>query len=373
MKPRVLLLSTVHPPTDPRIMYKIAPSLSQDYEVICALPDLAGHSAENSIQTVRLPFYQHLILRILLCHPVLLWQCLRFRPAIVHIFVPELIPVAFLFQWFGAKVIYEVQENLYKKFQIKRYNKAFPYQVLFRFFDRAARKNFNCLFTEHAYLNEYKKLPLISAVVHNYVSIPFIDTYYGKHQKLTKTPPVLFYCGVISMERSFEILIAALFLLKSKYPGFKMHLFGKTQFAEHEAENLPHFKKIRQHLVFHGYKDLKEALVYARGATAGIALLKPVADYMDSYTTKIFEYMAMQLPVITSDFPLYKEVIEKSECGFCISPYNPEILSEKIAWLIDHPAQAQVMGEKGRKAAESHFNWAKEEAVLLLFYKDLLT
>ncbi len=62
-------------------------------------------------------------------------------------------------------------------------------------------------------------------------------------------------------------------------------------------------KKSGQILIFHGYTDLKNALPYARGATAGIALLKPVADYLDSYTTKIFEYMAMQLPVITSDFP----------------------------------------------------------------------
>ncbi|MBE9466063.1 glycosyltransferase [Dyadobacter subterraneus] len=372
MKPRVLLLSTVHPPADPRIMYKIAPSLAQDYEVICVLPNLVNSSGKNDFETIRLPFYQSLLLRILLCHPVLLWKCLRFRPAIVHIFVPELIPVAFLFQWLGAKVIYEVQENLYKKFSIKRFNKAVFYQQLFKFFDHAARKNFNCLFTEHAYLNEYKNLPLTSAVVHNYVSLPFIDRYYGKHERLIKQPPVFFYCGVISMERSFDVLVAALIKLKSGYPEFQMHLFGKLQFDMTDAEKLTDFDKIRANIVFHGYTDLKDALPYAEGATAGMALLKPVADYPDSYTTKIFEYMAMQLPVITSDFPLYRDVVENSGCGFCISPYDSDLLAKKLEWLIENPEKAKVMGQKGRNSTETHYSWANEEEILLDFYRKIL-
>ena len=53
--------------------------------------------------------------RLLLTHPLALWYFLRFRPHIVHIFVAELLPLAFIFRWLGAEVIYEVQENLYKK------------------------------------------------------------------------------------------------------------------------------------------------------------------------------------------------------------------------------------------------------------------
>lgn len=372
MKPRVLLLSTVHPPTDPRIIYKILPSLAPAYEVICALPGLGPITGFEKVKTVSLPCFKGLLPRILFCHIVLLWKCLRFRPAIVHIFVPELIPVAFLFQWLGAKVIYEVQENIYKKFLIKRYNKALIYQRLFRFFDHAARKNFNCLFTEHAYLNEYKNLPLSSAVVHNYVSLPFIDRYYGEHNSITRKSCTFFYCGVISMERSFDVLVEALIILKPKYPDFQMHLFGKMQFEMSEAKSLPGFEEIRANLVFHGYTDLRDALPYAKGAVAGIALLKPVADYMDSYTTKLFEYMAIRLPVITSDFPLYRDVVEKSSCGFCISPFDAELLAKKLEWLTENQDAAEVMGLKGRISTEKSYNWANEEQILLGFYKNLV-
>ena len=157
MRRRILLVSTVHPATDPRIFYKIAPSLAEHYQVFCALPNAKKH--ENAhIQMIALPAFQNLFLRLLFSQLTLLWKCLRIRPDLVHIFVPELIPAAFLFKWFGAVVIYEVQENLYKKFSIKHYNNGKLYRTLFRLFDHQARKHFYCIFTEDAYLKEYKNL-----------------------------------------------------------------------------------------------------------------------------------------------------------------------------------------------------------------------
>ena len=95
MKPRVLLLSAVHPPTDPRIVYKIGPSLTEHYEVICALPHARTNDFAPGIRMVSLPYFRRLTLRLLFTHPVILLKCLLLRPEVVHIFVPELIPVAF--------------------------------------------------------------------------------------------------------------------------------------------------------------------------------------------------------------------------------------------------------------------------------------
>lgn len=371
MTQRILLLSSVHPSTDPRIIYKIAPSIAPFYKVFCALPNLGRDTTGAGITMIRLPEFKSLLARIIFTHPVLLWKCLRLRPDLVHIFVPELIPVALLFQWLGAKIIYEVQENLYKKFDIKKYNNQAVFKALFKYFDDYARRNFYCIFTEHAYLEEYQNLSLPSAVVHNYVSLPFIDKYSS--QNVISNPiPTFFYSGVISMERCFDTLVAALVLLKTKYPGFHVHLFGPVRFSQDEADQLPGYKTIRQHLTFYGYTDLRLAIPYANGSLAGIALLKPLADYPDSYTTKLFEYMALQLPVITSDFPLYKQVVENSGCGFCISPYDTTFFAKTLEWIIEHPAQSSELGIKGRKSVEKLYNWEKEQEILLLFYKSIL-
>lgn len=369
---RVLLLSTVHPPNDPRIAYKIVPSLAPHFEVFVALPG-AGFSGQSGRATyIGLPRFKHLAFRLLLSHPIALWKCLRIRPQIVHIFVPELIPLAFLFHWLGAKVVYEVQENLYKKMSLKQYNNGAWFQYFFRMFDRLARRHFHCILTDDAYLLEYQPLRYPSAVVHNFASLPLLDHLPGAPTFPTHVP-VFVYCGVISMERSFDTLVAALVLLREHYADFQVHLFGPVLFSKTEAEALPQYETISSYLTFYGYTDQRIALSYARQATVGLALLKPVGDYPDSYTTKLFEYMALQVPVVTSDFTLYRHVIDTHSCGICISPYDAKALAEALTWLIEHPKERQEMGNRGRKAVEDFYNWAGEETILLEYYASLQT
>jgi glycosyltransferase involved in cell wall biosynthesis len=368
---RVLLLSTVHPSADPRIVYKIVPALARQYQVFCALPDAKKHLAGNTIAMIRLPHFQSLLFRLLFCHPVVLWKFFRIRPDLVHIFVPELLPLAFIFSLLGSKVIYEVQENLYKKFSIKRHNNAAFYRQLFHLFDHAARRHFYCIFTEQGYLHEYGNLKYTFALIRNYASVSFIDAHSGNN--CIKNGPVrFFYSGVISIERSFDVLVAALTKLKIQYPDFQVHLFGPVRLEKNEMNSLPGFDDVRDNLIFHGYTDQKTALSYATCCIAGIALLKPVADYPDSYTTKLFEYMALKLPVITSDFLIYKEVVDKSGCGFCISPYDADVLYRKLRLLIENPALRAKMADNGRKSVEINYNWISEENTLMSFYKEIL-
>jgi glycosyltransferase involved in cell wall biosynthesis len=367
---RILLLSTVHPPTDPRIVYKIAPSLAAHYEVAVALPEAKPEQSPFVNYTKALPRYRRLLLRLLLCHPVVLWKCLPLRPAIVHIFVPELIPIAFVFHWLGAQIVYEVQENLYKKFALKRYNNGIFFRYAFRLFDHLARRHFHCIFTDDAYRDEYRTLAHPPEVVHNYPSLAFLDRLPTPQEPLP-SPPYFIYTGVISMERAFNTLVAALVLLREQYPVFHVHLFGTVLFDWAEAQALPYFETVRPYLTFYGYTDQRTALSYAHSATAGLALLKPVGDYPDSYTTKLFEYMALGIPVITSDFPLYKDIVEPHRCGFCISPYDERHLADTLLWLATHPEESKAMGTRGRRAVENQYNWAHEEEILLNFYARL--
>lgn len=370
MKPRVLLLSTVHPASDTRIVLKIAPALAKQYEVFCCVPGAIIKNIPEDIKIIGLPSFQSLALRLLICHPVLLFKCIFLRPMIVHVFVPELIPIALFFQWLGATIIYEVQENLIKKFEIKTYNNEIVFKRLWLYFEKIAQEKFYFVFTEHAYPKYYKNLKNSFVIVHNYVSIDLVDQYYSVVNKIV--PPIFFYCGIISKERSFEVMIQAFIILKSKIPEFKVNLFGPIRISPLDLIKIEGFELVKDHLSFHGYTDFRVAIKAAEGATVGIALLKPVADYPESYTTKLFEYMAMELPVITSNFPLYQEVVEKANCGYCIDPNNPEVLAEKLLWIVQHPIEASILGKNGRNFAINHYNWINEMNKLLLLYEKLV-
>jgi glycosyltransferase involved in cell wall biosynthesis len=101
---------------------------------------------------------------------------------------------------------------------------------------------------------------------------------------------------------------------------------------------------------------------------AGLVLFHPEPYHLDAQPNKMFEYMSASLPVIASNFPLWKEIIEGNQCGICVDPMNPAAIGEAIQWLIDHPDEAKRMGENGRRAVEKKYNWESQVISLTKLY-----
>ncbi|MFN4145450.1 MAG: glycosyltransferase [Runella sp.] len=360
---RVWLLSTAHLPHDPRIVGKIAPSLSKHYEVMVLLPRLKANGL------ISIPFFKKVWQRVLVSYPILLVNFWKIRPHIVHIFVAELLPLAFVFRWFGAKIIYEVQENLYKKIPTKAYNRSWWLERLFRFFDHKARKYFWLVFTEDAYLLSYSQLTMPHTVVHNFADSKWL-TLPSPTPDLTR--PTFFYAGVVSFERGFDTLVKAVALLKPHYPQIVVKLFGEKRFNEHQLQNLANYEGVKDNFQFFGYQPQAIAFTHAQEAVAGLALLKAVGDYPDSYPTKLFDYMALGLPVITSDLPLLRQVVQSSDCGFCVSATDAVALADAMRRCIENPVMLRKMGENGQKAVVEMYNWEKEAQKLQKFYEKIV-
>ncbi len=116
------------------------------------------------------------------------------------------------------------------------------------------------------------------------------------------------------------------------------------------------------------HKELESLLAQVK---AGPVLIHPVIRYRTSYPTKLFEYMAGGIPVIASDFVLWREILEGTGCGLLVDPLDPQAIADSIVYLLEHPKEAAEMGRRGKKAVEEMYNWSKEEGKLLQLYKDL--
>lgn len=104
-------------------------------------------------------------------------------------------------------------------------------------------------------------------------------------------------------------------------------------------------------------------------ARAGICIYQPAANHFEAQPIKMFEFMAAGLPVVASDFPLWKEIIENAQCGICVNPQDSNAVKEACEALIFNPENAEAMGRTGRSAVEETYNWNIEEAKLLALYE----
>ena len=82
--------------------------------------------------------------------------------------------------------------------------------------------------------------------------------------------------------------------------------------------------------------------------------------------------MAIGLPVVTSKFKLYSEIVDKNNCGICVNPENPYEIAKAIEFIMTHPKKANEMGQNGRKLIEKKYNWSIEERKLNGIYSSLV-
>jgi glycosyltransferase involved in cell wall biosynthesis len=174
------------------------------------------------------------------------------------------------------------------------------------------------------------------------------------------------YVGGISRIRGVEQVVQALGLLHS---GAKLNLCG--QFDESKlktfCKSLPGWGAV----VERGYVDREELREILGRSVAGLVTFHPVLNHIDALPNKMFEYMSAGIPVIASDFPLWRRIVLGNHCGLCVDPMDPVAIAKAIDYLIQNPKVARLMGHNGRKAVLEIYNWSAEEAKLLAFYQNI--
>lgn len=86
---------------------------------------------------------------------------------------------------------------------------------------------------------------------------------------------------------------------------------------------------------------------------------------------KVFEYMEAGLPLICTDYELWRELVERYECGVCVRPGSVSDIRAAVALLTSDRALAHRMGQNGRRAVLEEFNWGKEERKYLEVFRRL--
>jgi glycosyltransferase involved in cell wall biosynthesis len=121
-----------------------------------------------------------------------------------------------------------------------------------------------------------------------------------------------------------------------------------------------------------GQVERPEVAFMLKKSFAGLLLYHPEANHINAQPNKMFEYMSAGIPIIASNFPLWKEIIEEIGCGICVDPFDIEAIVKAIRFLDCNRNRAKSMGERGLLAVSKTFNWEKEQKALINLYKQLI-
>lgn len=372
MKKSIIHITTVHYRYDVRVNYKYCQSLSKAYnDVTLLVADGNGFEKIGNLQIVDIgkPKFGR-IGRLFFGNIKVFIYLIRCQTSIIHFHDPELLPIAFLMKLLGRKVVYDMHENLPLEILTKNYVPR-----VFRKFLSFAINNFQqftfryvpVIFAEISYV---KYFPLAShkETILNYPlnNIANNKLIINKEKEFT-----LGYMGGVTVERGAIVILKA--VEKLREDGIAVNLIFVGPVAEEVSESLIYNKATKEGwATFEGRLKPIDGWEKMSRCHVGLAILQDSPNFIESYPTKLFEYMLMGLPIITSNFPLYKEVIDESKCGATVNPSSIKEIASTISWLFDNRNEAVKIGERGRKIAEKKYSWESEFSKLETFYYNIL-
>ena len=367
---KVCMMTTVHEPFDTRIFRKEAQSLKDaGFEVVL----IAKHEKSETIDGISisgLPRPRSRFDRIFLLTWRVFFLALRKKADMYHFHDPELILIGILLKIFTkAKVIYDVHEEFPMEILSKEWLPSFSRKWVSRgvgWIEKVASNVFDAVIAATPNIASHfpdKKVTVIQ-------NFPRLDEIGPETNiEFRNRPNRITYVGDIREVRGACEMVQAMELLPD-IMNVKLYLAGRFNppTLEMKLKNLPGWK----HVEFLGWRTKKQVTKLFNTSRAGLVLLHPLPNHINALPNKLFEYMAAGLPVIASNFPLWRKIIEDNKCGILVNPKDTRSIANAIRYIIEHPEDSKKMGMRGRETVEKKYRWEIEEDKLVSLYHNLL-
>jgi len=172
--------------------------------------------------------------------------------------------------------------------------------------------------------------------------------------------PLLAYLGTLSALRHLDMLVRVLALVRKSHPEAYLILVGDgdlptdRSIIEDEAARCG----LTEAVQITGFLPREEALRLVSSADVCLSPFYPSMVLASTSPTKLVEYMALGRPVVASEHPEQRLVVDASHCGICVR-WDEEAFASAICEIVEDPKEAHSMGERGRAYVLSERTYAK--------------
>jgi glycosyltransferase involved in cell wall biosynthesis len=368
---KICHFSSVHRGLDIRIYRKECVSLARaGHDVHLVIDATAADVAEAAAEGITL----HRLasangggrVRRMLVHA---WRTYRIAKEldaqIYHIHDPELIPYGVLLARQGKQVILDLHEDLSADIQSKQWiplRLRHAIGAAARRVEHFAARRCAAVVGATPYIGAlFEHSAKRVAVIHNY---PMVGELATSPAVAHRARDSVCYVGAINEMRGIRQIIQALDM-----SSCKLLLAGRFDCAtlREELAAYPGWRHVEEC----GFVDRTGVANIMARSFCGLVTLRSEPNFMNALPIKLFEYMSAGLPVIASDFPLWRSIVEAADCGLCVDPDQPGEIARAISFLQSNMALAKKMGANGRRAIESKYRWDHEETSLLSLYSEI--
>jgi glycosyltransferase involved in cell wall biosynthesis len=188
---------------------------------------------------------------------------------------------------------------------------------------------------------------------------------YRKMFNLPADSKIIVYQGMILHGRGLKIILPILDRLDNAY----LVIIGdgdQKEFYESLTEEL----KLNNKVFFIGLKTQNELTNFTAGADMGLSIIEDLSlSYYYALPNKLFEYVMAEVPVIVSNMPQMKEIVDKYHVGVCVNHNDSDEITKVINYYLQNEKSLLELKENCKKASEE-LCWEKEIESLLDIIKN---
>lgn len=181
------------------------------------------------------------------------------------------------------------------------------------------------------------------------------------------------YCGNGNNKKDkVDELIKVFARVAARHNDIRFYIIGPTkQVFKDETDNvqLVHELGLEDRVVFTGMKPASEIPQLLVNAKALFLTRPDTLQNRAGFSTKLGEYLASGNPVVAAgvgDIPLY---LKDRENAFVYKPEDYYALEDAMEFILTHPEEARIIGQKGKEAACQHFNALIETKKLIVTFE----